>query len=69
MESTKLITRYRTFDIRMNDFGRLVITFDSHLLNRVPYEFEECFDIISEARDAIDHYWRVEARQFSEGIL
>lgn len=69
MESTKLITRYRTFDIKVNDSGRLVVTFDSHFLNRFPYEFEHSFEIVSEAKDAIDHYWRTEKNKFSEGML
>ncbi|WP_353891893.1 hypothetical protein ABVR74_06010 [Lactococcus lactis subsp. lactis] len=64
-----MITRYRTFDININDSGRLVISFDSRLLNRNPYEFEPQFELISEAEDAIDKYWRTEARRFSEGML
>lgn len=64
-----MITRYRTFDIKTNDSGRLVVSFDSRLLNRIPYEFEEPFNFISEAEDAIDRYWRAEARRFSEGML
>lgn len=61
--------RYRTFDIKINDSGRVIITCNSRLLNRIPYEFEEPFNIISEAMDAIDQYWRKEARRFSEGML
>lgn len=49
-----MITRYRTFDIKINDSGKLVVSFDSHLLNRMPYEFEPQFEIVSEAMDAID---------------
>ncbi|WP_270250921.1 hypothetical protein [Lactococcus lactis] len=64
-----MITRYRTFDININDSGRLVISFDSHLLSRTPYEFAQQFELISEAEDAIDKYWRTEARRFSEGML
>ncbi|KSU09732.1 hypothetical protein LMG8526HA_02440 [Lactococcus lactis] len=69
MGNTKIITRYRTFDIKINDSGKLVVSFNSHLLNRNPYEFEPQFEIVSEAMDAIDQYWRKEARRFSEGIL
>ncbi|MDG4973424.1 hypothetical protein OGZ44_04025 [Lactococcus lactis] len=69
MENIKMITRYRTFDIKMNDSRKFIITFDSQFLNRFPYEFEESFEIISEARDAIDRYWRNENRKFSEGML
>lgn len=69
MGNVKMITRYRTFDIKMNDSGKLVVSFDSHLLSRTPYEFEPQFEIISEAEDAIDQYWRTEARRFSEGML
>lgn len=36
--------RYRTFDIKMNDSGKLVVSFNSHLLNRTPYEFETQLD-------------------------
>jgi hypothetical protein len=64
-----MITRYRTFDIKMNDLRKFIITFDSQFLNRFPYEFEESFEIVSEARDAIDRYWRNENRKFSEGML
>lgn len=64
-----MITRYRTFDIKMNDSGKLVVSFNSHLLNRTPYEIETQFEIVSEAMDAIDQYWRKEARRFSEGML
>ncbi|MDR9867252.1 hypothetical protein RI092_05410 [Lactococcus cremoris] len=64
-----MITRYRTFDIKINDSGKLVVSFDSQLLNRMPYEFEPQFEIVSEAMDAIDQYWRTEARRFSEGML
>ena len=64
-----MITRYRTFDIKIIDSGKLVVSFDSHLLNRMPYEFEPQFEIVSEAMDAIDQYWRTEARRFSEGML
>ncbi|WMM20389.1 hypothetical protein RCG51_08815 [Lactococcus lactis] len=64
-----MITRYRTFDIKMNDSRKFIITFDSQFLNRFPYEFEESFEIISEARDTIDRYWRNENRKFSEGML
>ena len=60
---------YRTFDIKMNDSRKFIITFDSQFLNRFPYEFEESFEIVSEARDAIDRYWRNENRKFSEGML
>ncbi|ARE21617.2 hypothetical protein P7H71_09600 [Lactococcus lactis] len=69
MENIKMITRYRTFDIKMNDSRKFIITFDSQFLNRFPYEFEESFEIVSEARDAIDRYWRNENRKFSEGML
>lgn len=61
--------RYKTFDINVIDSGKIIISFDSHLLNRIPFEFEEPFNIISEAKDAIDRYWRAEARRFSEGML
>ena len=64
-----MITRYRTFDIKINACGKLVVSFDSHLPNRMPYEFEPQFEIVSEAMDAIDQYWRTEARRFSEGML
>lgn len=64
-----MITRYRTFDIKMNDSGKLVVSFNPHLLNRTPYEFETQFEIVSEAMDAIDQYWRKEARRFYEGML
>lgn len=64
-----MITRYRTFDIKMNDSRKFINTFDSQFLNRFPYEFEESFEIVSEARDAIDRYWRNENRKFSEGML
>ena len=53
----------------MNDSRKYIITFDSQFLNRFPYEFEESFEIVSEARDAIDRYWRNENRKFSEGML
>ncbi len=53
----------------MNDSRKFIITFDSQFLNRFPYEFEESFEIISEARDTIDRYWRNENRKFSEGML
>lgn len=69
MGNVKMITRYRTFDIKINDSGKLVVSFDSHLLKRTPYEFEAQFEIVSEAMDAIDQYWRKEARRFSEGML
>ena len=69
MGNVKTITRYRTFDIKINDSGKLVVSFDSLLLNRTPYEFESQFEIVSEAKDAIDQYWRKEARRFSEGRL
>ncbi|PCS09238.1 hypothetical protein RU90_GL002171 [Lactococcus lactis subsp. hordniae] len=69
MGNVKMITRYRTFDIKINDSGKLVVSFDSHLLNRMPNEFETQFEIVSEAMDAIDQYWRKEARRFSEGML
>ncbi len=69
MGNVKMITRYRTFDIKINDSGKLVVSFDSHLLNRTPYEFEPQFETVSEAMDAIDQYWRKEARRFSEGML
>lgn len=69
MENIKMITRYRTFDIKMNDSRKFIITFDSQFLNRFPYEFEASFEIVSEARDAIDRYWRNENRKFSEGML
>ncbi|WP_238991101.1 hypothetical protein [Lactococcus lactis] len=61
--------RYKTFDINVIDSGKIIISFDSHLLNRIPFEFEEPFNIISESKDAIDRYWRAEARRFSEGML
>ena len=64
MGNVKTITRYRTFDIKINDSGKLVVSFDSLLLNRTPYEFESQFEIVSEAKDAIDQYWRKEARRF-----
>jgi hypothetical protein len=69
MVNVKTITRYRTFDIKINDSGKLVVSFDSLLLNRTPYEFESQFEIVSEAKDAIDQYWRKEARRFSEGMF
>ena len=55
----------------MTTFANIVrvVSFDSHLLNRNPYEFEPQFEIVSEAMDAIDRYRRKEARRFSEGIL
>lgn len=53
----------------MNDSRKFIITFDSQFLNRFPYEFEESFEIVSEARDAIDRYWRNENHKFSEGML
>lgn len=46
--------RYRTFDIKINNSGKVIVTYNSRLLNRIPYEFEEPFNIISEAEDAID---------------
>lgn len=64
-----MIVRYRTFDIKINDSGKLVVSFDSHLVNRTPYEFEAQFEIVSEAMDVIDKYWRKETRRFSEGML
>ncbi|MCT0076689.1 hypothetical protein [Lactococcus lactis] len=64
-----MITRYRTFDIKIIDSGKFVVSFDSHLLNRKPYEFEPQFEIVSEAMAAIDQYCRKEARRFSEGML
>ncbi|MCT0015328.1 hypothetical protein EFE32_00335 [Lactococcus lactis subsp. lactis] len=64
-----MIIRYRTFDIKMNDSRKFIITFNSQFLNRFPYEFEEAFEIVSEAKDAIDRYWRTENRKFSEGML
>ena len=69
MGNVKMIARYRTFDIKINDSGKFVVSFDSHLLNRMPNEFETQFEIVSEAMDAIDQYWRKEARRFSEGML
>ena len=69
MGNVKMITRYRTFDIKINNSGKLVVSFDSHLLNWTPYEFEPQFEIVSESKDAIDQYWRKEARRFSEGML
>jgi predicted nucleotidyltransferase len=69
MGNVKMITRYRTFDIKINDSGKLVVSFDSHLLSRTPYEFEPQFESVSEAMDDIDQYWRKEARRFSEGML
>jgi len=69
MGNVKMITRYRTFGIKKNDSGKLVVSFDSHLLSRTPYEFDPQFEIVSEAMDAIDQYWRKEARRFSEGML
>ena len=69
MGNVKMITRYRTFDIKINGSGKLVVSFDSHLLKRPPYEFEPQFEIVSESKDAIDQYWRKEARRFSEGML
>jgi hypothetical protein len=63
------ITRYRTFDIKMNASRKFIVTFDSHFLTRFPYEFEESFEIVSEAKDAIDSYWRTENRKFAEGML
>ena len=56
MGNVKMITRYRTFDIKINGSGKLVVSFDSHLLKRPPYEFEPQFEIVSEAKDAIDQY-------------
>lgn len=53
-----MITRYRTFDIKINGSGKLVVSFDSHLLKRPPYEFEPQFEIVSEAKDTIDQYWK-----------
>ncbi|AWN67098.1 hypothetical protein LL14B4_12900 (plasmid) [Lactococcus lactis subsp. lactis] len=64
-----MVTRYRTFDIKINDSGRVIVDFDSQLLNRMPYEFEPQFELISEAEDAIDKYWGKEARRFSEEVL
>lgn len=61
--------RYKTFDINVIESGKIIISFDSHLLHNVPYEFEIAFDFVSEAKDAIDKYWRIEARRFSEGML
>lgn len=61
--------RYRTFDIKINKSGKLFVAFDPHLLNRTPYEFNKTFDIVSEAKDAIDKYWSIEARHFWEGML
>lgn len=58
MGNVKMITRYRTFDIKINGSGKLVVSFDSHLLKRPPYEFEPQFEIVSEAKDAIDQYWK-----------
>lgn len=69
MGNVKMITRYRTFDIKINNSGKLVVSFDSHLLNWTPYEFEPQFEIVYESKDAIDQYWRKEARRFSEGML
>lgn len=61
--------RYKTFDIKINKSGGLFVAFDPHLLNRIPYEFNKSFDIVSEVQDAIARYWRKEARRFSEGML
>jgi len=69
MGDINFITRYRTFDIKMNDSRKFIVTFDSHFLSRFPYEFEDSFEIFSEAKDAIDHYWRTETNKFSEGML
>lgn len=43
MGDVYFITRYRTFDIKMNDSRKFIVTFDSHFLNRFPYEFEDSF--------------------------
>lgn len=64
-----MIKRYRTFEIKIIDSGKFVVSFDSRLLNRNPYEFEPQFEIVSEAMAAIDRYWKAEARRFSEGML
>lgn len=61
--------RYRTFDIKINNSGKVIVTYNSRLLNRIPYEFKEPFNIISKAEEAIDRYWKAEARRFSEGML
>lgn len=69
MSDVYFITRYRTFDIKMNDSRKFIVSFDSHFLNRFPYEFEDSFEIVTEAKDAIDHYWRTEKNKFEEGML
>lgn len=69
MGDINFITRYKTFDIKMNDSKKFIVTFDSHFLNRFPYEFEDSFEIVAEAKDAIDHYWRTEKIKFAEGML
>ena len=69
MGDKNFITRYRTFDIKINGSRKFIVTFDSHFLNRFPYEFEDSFEIVSEAKDAIDHYWRTEKNKFTEGML
>ncbi|WP_270250988.1 hypothetical protein [Lactococcus lactis] len=69
MGDINFITRYKTFDIKMNDSRKFIVTSDSHFLKRFPYEFEDSFEIVSEAKDAIDRYWRTEKIKFLEGML
>lgn len=53
----------------MNDSIKFIVTSDSHFLKRFPYEFEDSFEIVSEAKDAIDRYWQTEKNKFLEGML
>lgn len=44
------------FDIEVNGSGELVVSVGSHFLQNSPFEFYSTFELISEAKDAIDQY-------------
>ena len=59
MGNVKTITRYRTFDIKINNTKNYFVSFESsHLVNPFhPHKVENLFKNISEAKKLIDRYW------------
>lgn len=54
----KILTNYRNFDIKKCRTGKIFAYSDSDLSEYEEVKFTRSFETVSEAKDAIDGYWR-----------
>jgi hypothetical protein len=54
----KIIAYYRNFEIKKNRTGKIFAYSDKDLSEYEEVKFTRSFETVSEAKDAIDGYWR-----------